>query len=127
MKGRATNQLNQLALTSDMPVFNPNAKIYIRCSCEHGSDVQEQGFKPWGSDRAIPQEVITSKLKADAEKDCDVCRNGGVAVIDYGCYMLLVDPIGLTGRYDKERVYNSKAKPRFPRKPSKSLRPRKRK
>jgi hypothetical protein len=121
VKGRATNQLNQLALTSDMPIFNPNAKIYIRCTCSHGDDVQHQGFEPWGSDRAIPSELITSKVKADADNDCLVCQNKGVAVIDYGCYKLLVDPIGLTGKYDKERVGNKPKSrfPRFPRKPRK--------
>ena len=133
VKGRATNQLNLLALTSDMPsnrrnrraeqpVFNPNATIYIRCSCEHGTDVQAQGFKAWGSDRAIPSEFITSKLAKTADNDCDVCKNGGVAIISYACFKMLEDPIGLTGKYDKERVSNSKPKsrfPRFPRKPRK--------
>jgi len=42
--------------------------------------------------------------------------------VSYACYKLLEDPVGLTGRYDKERVEASRPRPlnpRFPRFPRK--------
>jgi len=104
------------------PVFNPNASVYLRCSCEHGDDVQHQGMKPWGSDRQLPSELIVSKLPKTTANACHVCDSKGLAIVSYACYKLLEDPVGLTGKYDKERVEASRPRPlnpRFPRFPRK--------
>ena len=123
-KGNQPNNL--LALTSIMPrsrssfhqlLLNPNASVYLRCACEHGDDVQSQGLKPWGSDRQLPSELIVSKTPRTTANACHVCDSKGLAVVNYATFKLLEDPVGLTGRYDKERVEASRPRPRNPRFP----------
>ena len=91
-------------------MFNPSTVNYVRCSCEHGDDVQEQGFTPTSCEKALRDELPRSKVVVNHSNHCRACENTGIAIIDYATYKRLADPIGLEGHgeggtADKERVF----------------------
>jgi hypothetical protein len=93
-------------------MFNPSTRNYVRCSCEHGQDVQQQGFTPTSCERVLGDELPKSKLSVNHSNHCRACDGSGLAVIDYATFNRLADPHGLSGNgeggtEDKERVYHN--------------------